>query len=291
MRIIIGLICLIYIIGCDNIEQQKKVYDEPEPSLNLSIDSIISIYQDSFNNNGKFNFGELSKKIYIKDSTNPKNAVTYATCLLANKQTIKAKYICHEALAVDSNYSQAYWNIGVAYMMDNNRDSGYYFFNKAISKNQNWYYFFWLSRYFEEDKKYNESLDNINKAISKNQNLIDLKIFRAKYKNNLSDFIGALGDLSNIPYHRKKDPDVFNIYAISYIGLKDFNKAILYCDTGLSIQSNNVYLLYLRALSKTNIDKQEEALLDLKKCAELGSEECKFYYEKLNSSLSNTRRL
>lgn len=275
--------------SCSNQTSMRPI-QKGSAASNVSIDSLLKEYKEQFNKKGIVNIGNLAKKLYINDSVNVQNATRYSTCLLANGSISNAIYICKRAIKLDSNYSDAYWNLGMAHMLTN-RDSGYFYLNKAISKNYNWYYLFWRSQYYFEDHLYQNSLSDINEAIRLKPNDLDLLIFRAKFKNYNNDFNGALADLKIIPEHRKKDPDVYNILAISYNNLNEYYKAVESCDIGLTYDSNNVYLLFNRALAKSNIDKLGEALEDLRKCSDLGSMECKFYYDQLKASVNKTKEL
>lgn len=269
---------------------ERVISQQENPSLVLSVDSITSEYQRKYESEGKVNIGEMSERLYLADSSRPDLAVEYATCLLANAKVDNAKYLCRKAINIDSTYSQAYWNLGICYMFTH-RDSGYFYFNKAIEKNPNWYYYYWLSRYHEEDSLYKAAVEDISIAIQKNPRNHDLKVFRAKYKNFVNDFQGALDDLRVIPEHRKNDPDVYNILAVSYNSLEQYDKSVENCDKGLSISPDNVYLLYYRAVAKSNMDKPYEALEDLKRCADLGMPQCKYYYEKLSQVLKTKKTL
>lgn len=282
-------IIVLFGFSCSNQTSVKPIQLESK-AANVSIDSLLKEYKEHFDNEGIINIGNLAKNFYINDSSNVQFAIRYSTCLLANQSISSAIYICKRAIELDSNCSDAYWNLGIANMFTN-RDSGYFYFNRAIIKNYNWYYLFWRSQYHFEDHEYQNALNDINAAIRLRPNEQDLVVFRAKYRNFNKDFKGALEDLRIIPEHRKKDPDVYNILAISYNNLNEYYKAIECCDIGLSYDSNNVFLLFNRALAKSNIDQLQEALEDLRKCSDLGSLECKYYYDQLKTTVNKNKEL
>lgn len=282
------IIAFTALVSCGPIEEIPNITEsKTEPCNSLNADSIVAEYQRKYSKEGEVNIGELSKKLYVSDTNNNEYAMQYVSCLLLGNKIEPAMKVCDKIIAKDSNYSQAYWNKGIAFMYLSKRDSGYYFFNKAILKNPNWYYYFWRARYYEEDSLYANALTDINEAIKQKPNDLDLKMFRGKYRNFNKDYKGGLQDLLNMPEHRKNDPYVFNAIAYSYLFLKQYELAIENCNKALEIDSNIPDALFIRASAKSNLRMFEESLEDLKKCADLGNSECKINYEKMKEALDN----
>jgi len=286
LSVMYRLLFIILVLTSCETGDDKVVYNiSTEPSNTLDSDSIIAQYQRKFKKEGKVNIGELSKKLYVADSSNNDYAMAYVSCLLANFKVLPAMEICNRTIAKDTNYSQAYWNKGLCYMYLNERDSGYVYFAKAISRNANWYYYYWRARQYDEDSLYEKSLADINEAIKQRPDDSDFKLFRGKYKTLTGDYAGGLEDLKNIPNDRLNDPAVYQLIAYSYLFLKEPKKAIEFANKALFIDPNIPEAIGVRAAAKSNLGMFEEALEDLKRCAELGNWECKVYYKKMKEAL------
>jgi len=115
------------------------------------------------------------------------------------------------------------------------------------------------------------SINDIDRALAIDSSQADLYYFRAKDKNALGDYHGAIEDSWSAIALDSTNPGYYLTIGLSFQYLKDFNSAIQAYTVAISWDSTYALGYYCRGFCQLKLNHRELALDDFKKAADLGS--------------------
>jgi len=119
------------------------------------------------------------------------------------------------------------------------------------------------------------SINDIDRALAIDSSQADLYYFRAKDKNALGDYHGAVEDSWSAIAIDSTRPSYYSTIGLSFQYLKDFNLAIQAYTVAISWDSTYALGYYYRGFCQLKLNHCELALGDFKKAADLGSSDGK----------------
>jgi len=283
---------IIYIIpviltACNFFEnkQSEKVqaisYDSMVKLRTYIHDTILLNAQYRLKRGDTINVTAVLKRMYELDTNNVEYIIDLADGLIAAFNTKEALEFLDLALMKDKTYAdKIYFSKSLAWSFALNKDSSYYYINKAIEiDSKGVRYLVHRSQKYEEDSLFSKALDDINEAIRRQPENKGLYVFRGIYQSRLGKYELALIDLKEIPSFMQKDANVYAHRALVYLNLKMYKECIKDCDMSLLLNPNNGHEYGVRANAKSNLQDFDGAYQDLKKAVELGDKEAIPLYE------------
>lgn len=177
-----------------------------------------------------------------------------------------------EAIKWDKNYDRAYYYLAHAYDKIGDKKSALENFNKCIEiDNMDFISYNDIGSIYEENKDYGKAKEYFEKSLS-----INPKYFRALF--NMGVVYKDLGNLDKaLEYYveateNDQNPFIYLNMSAIYIEKKDFLGAIKILNEGILYNPDSVNLFYNRACSKANLDRNKEAIEDLKKAIKINKD-------------------
>lgn len=177
-----------------------------------------------------------------------------------------------EAIKKDENYDRAYYYLAHSYDKIGNKKLALENLFKCIEVDEmDFISYNDIGAIYEELGQYNLAKEYFEKSLE-----INPRYFRALF--NMGVIYKDLGDLDRaLEYYMSakeynQNPYIYLNMSAIYIEKKDFNGAINILNEGIYFNPDSVNLFYNRACSKSNLDRDEDALIDLKRAIDINKE-------------------
>lgn len=220
---------------------------------------------------------DTNRALSLKPNS-PGVLVNRSEMLWRMKQFDKALVDANRAIELKPDFERAYYIRAVVYLFMGNNSNAIEDFNKAIELNPNYANaYFNRGAAYRNSGRYEEALKDFQKSIEINPEIPDIYnnrgyayLLMKKYDEALQDLNKAL-ELNENPATPLFSPAIV-LYrrGLTYNQLKEYNGAIRDFSKVIEYEKNNAAAYYNRAHSNKQIGKNDEALSDLKKAAQLG---------------------
>ena len=200
-------------------------------------------------------------------------------------ETLKL-YNLAEKIVIDK--SRYYFNKACAWAYIQplgNRDSVYFYLNKAVENDSlSAYYFVARSRFLNEDGRYIEAIKNISRAINFAPNDTSNINLRGEFKLNAEDFEGAIKDYKNIASINKDNALFYLGRAIAFHSLKKRKEAFNAADQVIKLDSRVAKAYLIRGNARFMLGDKKKGIEDIRKSAELGDKDALDFIKKYDEN-------
>ena len=276
VKILIYIILLFHIFllfNCGSDPIRKVTFDYKKDSMQKKnyFDSVICVADFIIKSGGQLTTKEAAA-VYYADTTLIGNLVNLGSVQLKEGKILESLNSFNRALLRDSSYSPPiYLYKGIAWHILKNKDSSYYYYNKAIILDStNVEFLFLRAESYYQDSLYQKSINDITKALKIQPNNLNLNYTRGVYRMRLLNFKGASIDMKELPLNKKKDYRAYLNRAVIALKLGWYNECITQCNLSIALNPNNWEIYRYRASAKSGLGDFAGAYEDLKIAVSLG---------------------
>ncbi|MDX1628015.1 MAG: tetratricopeptide repeat protein [Fulvivirga sp.] len=172
----------------------------------------------------------------------------------------------HQAIAQDSTFSKAYYNLGNFYNRSEQTDSAVYYYQQAlrIDKDLKWAHLY-LARQYEKLGKINQAIEALTEFIAEDSSKIEPYFRRAFLYTNQGNFEKAIEDWDRVLLLNDNLADAFRNRGLTHFYRESYELALQDFDKALNIEPGEPYTLINRAYSKYLTGRADKALEDVNK--------------------------
>lgn len=171
-------------------------------------------------------------------------------------------------------------SLGAEYMLTKNYDLSLRYLNAAINENTNYYKGYYnRGLLFAQTERIRDALKDFDKAIDLKQ-YPKAYIARANVFYVLKDFPKAMSDAETVLKTDVNNPKANYVLANCYDDLNQLEKALVYYNKTISVNSDNPLYYMRRAILYGKMQQFESCLQDLDACTNMDSNYAEAYYWK-----------
>ena len=171
-------------------------------------------------------------------------------------------------------------SLGAEYMLTKNYDLSLRYLNAAINENTNYYKGYYnRGLLFAQTERIRDALKDFDKAIDLKQ-YPKAYIARANVFYVLKDFSKAMSDAETVLKTDVNNPKANYVLANCYDDLNQLEKALVYYNKTISLNSDNPLYYMRRAILYGKMQQFESCLQDLDACTNMDSNYAEAYYWK-----------
>jgi tetratricopeptide (TPR) repeat protein len=191
---------------------------------------------------------------------------------------------CNEAIELNPNIAQAYYNRGTAYGKLKEHEEAIEDYNKALELNPEY-----AAAYnnrgtaYGELKQYEEAIEDYNKAIELNPNIAQGYNNRGNAYGKLKQYEEAIEDYNKAIELNPNIAQGYNNRGNAYGELKQYEKAIEDYNKALELNPEYAAAYYNRGTAYGKLKQHEKAIEDYNKALELNPNIAQAYYNRGNA--------
>lgn len=171
-------------------------------------------------------------------------------------------------------------SLGAEYMLNKNYDMGIRYLNAAINENTEYYKGYYnRGLLYAQTERMDKALQDFNKAIALKQ-YTKAYLARANVYYTLKDFPKAINDADHVLISDPDNPKANYVIATCYDDLNQLDKAVIYYNKAISVNSENPLYFIRRAIVFGKMQSFEPCLRDLDMCTSLDANYAEAYYWK-----------
>ena len=185
-----------------------------------------------------------------------------------------------KAISINREQDNAFINLALIYMYQNNIDSAHIFCDKAIKLAPNRLgYKLTKGNIHQKDEKFTEAIEQYEWVLERDSANLRAHYFLGLCHHQLENYDQAMKAYTTILEHNYNNSSVFYNRGILYYELKDYKRALDDLNNVLKINPKNIYAYYLRGVIKIGLENYKSAEKDFDKAIDL--------YPKLVNAIRN----
>ena len=249
-------------------ERQKIVQQNNSSQENISkisndFDNLRNSSEDV--NQVRYKFNQVDNEILVQQKNDEGNEFAYQK----NYQSAISKY--NEAIKLNPNYAETYFNRGVVYDELKNYQQAIFDYTKAIELNQND-----TDAYNNRGTiyyvlgNYEQAISDYNQAIKLNPNYEFAYNNRGVIYDKFENYEQAISDYNQAIKLNHNNVSAYNNRGLAYANLKNYQQAIKDLTMVIKINPNHSIAYQARGICYRALGKNAEAEKDFAKAKELG---------------------
>ena len=171
-------------------------------------------------------------------------------------------------------------SLGAEHMLNKNYDLSLRYLDAAINENTNYYKGYYnRGLLFAQTERMKDALRDFDKAIALKQ-YSKAYVARANVFYTLKDFPKAISDAETVLKTEPKNAKANNVLANCYDDLNQLDKAVLYYNKAIAVNSETPFYFLRRAIVYGKLQQYSSCLQDLETCTNLDANYAEAYYWK-----------